>query len=568
MATFNKPDVTTAPRSTSARSVLATNSTTPDTHTALGGPGYTRTTRTELFLTCASSFITQKAFHETANDRVARVRALVRTVALEPGGLEWLLPFVGWLRGPGNMRVAPLVVAAETVRARVEARIDTKGGTGSPLTRRIVDAALARADEPGELLAYWNAHYGKPLPHALRNGIADAARRLYTEYSALKYDPSGPGRVRFHDVIRVCRVQPPADRATLWRYLIESRHPEWNKTAVPDGLTMITARAQLNAVPVQRRRELLGSKDLSAWMREAGVTWEWLSGWLADGKGMTEQAWRSALPGMGYMARLRNLANFDRSGMDDTVAEVIATQLADPAQVARSKQFPFRFFSAYQAAPSDRWRHWLSKALDASMANLPGLEGPTLVMVDTSGSMTSALSDNSDRSFIDVAGLFGIALAKRNAGNCDVHIFADSVARFELTPGMSTMRELLGLRSLIGCVGHGTQIGPSTAAAFCGRPGGYRRVVILSDMQTMTNYAGIPVTAVVPATVPIYSFNLNAYQADALPSGSGNRFALGGLTDSTFRLIPLIEAGLDGVWPWQLDSSAAGAGIDEEAEQD
>jgi len=54
-----------------------------------------------------------------------------------------------------------------------------------------------------------------------------------------------------------------------------------------------------------------------------------------------------------------------------SVLQRVAARLADPAQVARSRQFPYRFLSAHLNAPSQRWGHALDKALSASTANIP-----------------------------------------------------------------------------------------------------------------------------------------------------------------------------------------------------
>jgi hypothetical protein len=43
---------------------------------------------------------------------------------------------------------------------------------------------------------------------------------------------------------------------------------------------------------------------------------------------------------------------------------------------------------------------------------------------------------------------------------------------------------------------------------------------------------------------------MSGYRVGATPSGGGNRHALGGLTDSAFRAIPLLDAGRNAVWPW------------------
>jgi hypothetical protein len=50
--------------------------------------------------------------------------------------------------------------------------------------------------------------------------------------------------------------------------------------------------------------------------------------------------------------------------------------------------------------------------------------------------------------------------------------------------------------------------------------------------------------------VPLYTFNLAGYTHGHAPSGLANCHAIGGLTDTSFKMIGLLEAGKDAAWPW------------------
>ncbi len=76
----------------------------------------------------------------------------------------------------------------------------------------MIASALIRADEPGELLAYWLATYGRAIPKPVKRGVADAVVRLYTERSLLKWD-SAERSVRFGDVLELTHPEP----ATAWQ---------------------------------------------------------------------------------------------------------------------------------------------------------------------------------------------------------------------------------------------------------------------------------------------------------------------------------------------------------------
>lgn len=187
------------------------------------------------------------------------------------------------------------------------------------------------------------------------------------------------------DVLNLAHPSPGADwQGSLFQYVLDRRRSD--DAAIPAELRTITARRELMAWPVEQRRTLFARPDAADVLRRAGMTWESVAGWLQGP--MTKEVWEALAPSMGYMAALRNLRNFDEAGMSDEVAAQVAARLADPGQVARSRQFPFRFLSAYEAAPSLRWGHALDQALQASLGNLPALPGRSLILVDTSASMT------------------------------------------------------------------------------------------------------------------------------------------------------------------------------------
>ena len=548
-----------------------------------GAPSFARSDRGQLFLTCTAGFIAEDKFYETGDATVNRVRALTATIATEAGplnivrgartaqkdrvqaegsdwirarervdtGLEWLSPFVDWLRRKGNMRTAPIVVACEAVHARLAAGIH--GGN-----RELLRAALLRADEPGEMIAYWRARFGRAIPMCMKRAIIDTLPRLYSEFSALKYDTPSYG-VRFGDVVDIVHPDDAntGDRNALYTWLLDRRHGRSDATPMEHGapLPMARYRAELEAVPVPNRRAWLRNATaagvLTSRLDAAGATWEWLSGWLSDGEGMTAEAWEAVIPQMGYMALLRNLANFDKAGVSDSVAAKVAARLADPDQVARSKQFPFRFLSAFRAAGrSLRWGHALNTALTLSTQNIPELDGHSLILVDTSGSMSAPMSGKSQVSCVDAAALFGVALAFRNAGRVDLAGWATGTYTHMIQPGAALIEQVQRFTNRAGSVGHGTDLAQALAKTF--RRGEHTRVFVFSDMQLMGSswYGGTDaVNRYVPDEVPVYSFNLAGY-AGAMTAGT-NRHELGGLTDATFRLIPVIEAAQTGRWPWE-----------------
>jgi hypothetical protein len=526
MARFN----TRAAKAQPASPVTTTGRTL---RTHEGGRGHERDARSELFLLAVSNFVSQDTFYEKSGDRDDRFARLVRDLAVADP--EWTAGLLGWLRGEGNMRTASIVGAAEYVGARLAA-----GATDGPSNRQVVDSVLQRPDEPGELLAYWTSTYGRAIPKPVKRGVADAVRRLYHGKSLLKYDTASKG-YRFGDILNLVHAAPDPDKpwqGELFRYALDRRHnPD---TAVPPAaLPVLTAHRELMALPVAERRAVVTSPGGAERLAAAGVTWEALAGWLQGP--MDKAAWEAVIPSMGAMALVRNLRNFDEAGVSDEVAAQVAARISDPEQVARSRQFPFRYLAAYQHAPSLRWGYPLERALGHSLANVPALPGRTLVLVDRSGSMFwSQLSERSQLNRADAAAIFGTALALR-AADADLVQFGSTSAKVEFRTGESVLRIL----ERFGDLG-----GTDTTEAVRRHYKKHDRVLIVTDEQYAPHRHGDP-TAQIPADVPVYTWNLEGYQAGHGPSGTGNRHTFGGLSDSAFRMVPLIESARNAAWPWQ-----------------
>jgi hypothetical protein len=463
----------------------------------------------------------EDTFYEKAGTRDSRFQALVAQVAVEDP--EWMGRFLPWLRNEANMRSASLVGALEAARAMVKAGI-----LGS---RAIVSSVLQRADEPGEALAYWTSHYGRTVPKPIKRGIADAATRLYNERSLLKYDTDSKG-FRFGDVLELTHAAPDKiGQGDLFKYALDRRH---NRDVIPERLEVIRRNIILRAQPSPE--ELMDQGTLS----DAGFAWEDALS-LAGKKVNKAKLWEALIPSMGYMALLRNLRNFDEAGISEEAAALVKTKLTDPWQVHRSRQLPFRFLSAYKATESVRWHPALEQALTLSLENIPELSGRTLVLVDRSGSMWAPLSRNSKLMRAEAAALFGAALALRNAGRVDLVEFGTHSATVSYRQGGS----VLSLVNKFGNLG-----GTNTAQALRGHFAGHDRVIVVTDEQAHYAYAyGINVNTAVPADVPMYTWNLAGYKFGHAPEAP-NRWTFGGLTDRGFEMIPLLEAGRNGAWPF------------------
>lgn len=507
---------------------------TPSGTTHEGGAGYARDTKSELFLLSVANMVGENTFYEASGKRDDRYATLVRNATLEDP--EWTARFLRWLRSDANMRSASIVGAAEFTQARLGAALPG-------MSRQVIASVLQRADEPGEFMAYWISTYGRTLSMPVKRGLADAALRLYTERAYLKWDSEARG-VRFADVIEMVRPKPAQEwQSDLFRYALDVRHG--NADTIPDSLRVLRRRDELMKFPVDQRRSFLDHPVYN--FAGAAMTWESLAGWLQGP--MDAKAWEAVIPSMGYMALLRNLRNFDQAGVSDKTAAQVAARLADPEQVTKSHQFPMRFLSAYRAAPSLRWAWPLEKAIDLSLSNVPELSGRTLILVDTSGSMGAPFSKDGTLMRWDAAAVFGIALGKRCA-TADVVSFSNGyyggngTKVFPLESGQSLLKAVDRWKDGGYFIGGGTDTAGAIQRHL--RPGYHDRLVILTDEQASYGDVG----SVVPAPIPLYTWNLAGYEHGHASSGIRNRHTFGGLTDQAFRMIPLLEAGTNCDWPF------------------
>jgi len=537
---------------TATRPLLGTTGEKVATHE--GGTGFVREPKAELYITAVSSLM-ENSTYESAGARESRLSKLTRNIAIEDP--DWTLHFVSWLRREANLRSVAVVVACEAVKARLDAKIvDKPEESAVGINRRLIAAACLRADEPGEVLAYWQSRHGRNLPMPVKRGLGDAVRAVYNERAALRYD-GGAGTVRLGDVIELSHPSPRDDKqSALFGWLLDRRHARRETPAEELGLlAMVSARTELNAMPIAQRHEF-ARKVLSAdptaefqWNLALAGQWEWGKSWLGqDAEDRTFERvseadqWKLfAEGGMGYMALLRNLRNFEEAKISADLRKHVIAVLSDPEEVRKSRQFPFRFLSAFDATKGGPWAKALGAGLQYSLSNVPSLDGNTLILADMSGSMFYGMSGRGSIKYADQAALFGSALALR-AEAADLVQFGSGSEKVPLDKSKGVLDHMSKFPSL-----GGTQTMEALRTWF--RPE-HTRVVILTDEQAHYDTRGGSIDSLVPEDVPVYTWNVAGYRAAHSESGP-NRHTFGGLTDSSWRLVPLIETGATQDWPWE-----------------
>lgn len=520
-----------------------------------GGTGFERTLKSELAL-LAMSYMGKDSFYE--KDRDPRLRELFRIGAVQDQ--VWTYNLIGWLRNGAGLRTVAIIGAVEFVKARLNcenlgAYISFYPAPQLGVSRAVVSAACQRADEPAEIFACWEAYGYGAFPKALKRGVADAATRLYNEKSVIKWDTE-KATYRFADVIEICHPRPKDEaQSALFAYLLDNRHHgedvdaakslDRNIVRLTEGVAQVFVRRQfLQTLLAYRfmlrmdkgvREQLMKRQDIDRHLKDAGMTWENLSSWL--GRKLKSGDWEAILPSMGLSATIRNARNMDQAQVPLPSLKPAFARLEDAEQVKRAKLMPFRYLSAYRHA-GIRWHGSLHEALRLSLGNVPALSGRNLILVDRSQSMYWHHSEKTELTFADTAALFGAALALR-AESANLVQFGSSAQGV----AFDRIDSPLQIVDRFGNMG-GTRTGHAVQTNYAG----HDRVIILTDEQDQDDCPDP--TVFVPAHIPVFTWNLVGYKLGQAPV-KDNRYVAAGLTDQGFSLIPTLENGYQGKWPWQ-----------------
>ena len=242
-----------------------------------------------------------------------------------------------------------------------------------PFIKEVVRDVVERADDLTEILACYLNMFGKPIPNGLKKALGKALGK-FNAYQIAKYN-GGNKSVKFKDVLKLTHAKPlDKEQSKLYKGILEDN------------------------LPIAERWET----ELSAHGNNT-ASWDKL---IAENK-------------LGYMAMLRNLRNILNANPDNI--SKVYDRLQDKQAVLKSKQLPFRFFSAYrevQRIGTSKVLDVLETAIEHSVENLPKLKGKTVIAIDTSGSMSSKISAKSTISCEDIARLLAVLASKI----CDEYI--------------------------------------------------------------------------------------------------------------------------------------------------
>jgi len=339
-----------------------------------GHVAYSMTDKSKLVTQVLTSFFNEKKFYGDNSDDMQET--IKRVIKSDP---EFVSKLAVFARREFNMRSVSHVLTAYLAHEP----------EGKPYTRETIKGIALRGDDLTELMAFYLATFGKPVPNAMKKGIADVLG-TFDEYTLAKYKGDGHA-VKMRDLIPICHPKPSSsEQEALFKRCLE------NKLAIPE-----TWETEISKN---------GNK---------AEAWEKL---IDDGK-------------LNYMAALRNLRSLLNAQPRNI--EKVYQKLENPEAVRKSRQLPFRFLSAYKSVSdvsrsSSRVFDVLENAIDASVDNLPKIPGKTVIAIDVSGSMSANVSAKTDIRCYEVATLIGL-IANRICEDAIVYTFDDTIRKMDVS---------------------------------------------------------------------------------------------------------------------------------------
>jgi len=496
-----------------------------------GAKAFTLSPEMELY-TAVVTWSLNDSFYEKDEDRLNRLRALM--YKCDPAFIGKLAVYA---RTKTYMRSVPLVLVAELAKLH----------SGDNLVARVTAGVVNRADEITELLACYelmNKRTGtKKLNHLskqVQKGLTVSFNR-FDEYQFAKYNRDGA--IKLRDALFL--VHPKAKN--------ESQQLLFNKIVNGTLQTPYTWETELSA---------LGQLNFDSEEAKAAAfraKWEEL---IDSGK-------------LGYMAMLRNLCNIQEAGVSYAHLQKVCATLADADQVAKAKQFPFRYLAAYRellnagtGAPVKGLTKKLSalllgnkgytgelldaleKAVQASAANIQGFDYNTRVLLacDVSGSMQTPVSAKSKVLLYDV-GLMLAMLLQSRCKNVEVGMFGDTWKTIAV-PRSNILGNVQEFYKREGEVGYSTN-GFLVIKDLLARKVKMDKVMLFTDCQ-LWNSANIAdhihplwlrYKRDIAPNAKLYLFDLKGYGPTPLQILSNDVYLVAGWSDKVFDVLAALENG-------------------------
>ncbi len=476
-----------------------------------GEKAFVLTPAMELYTAVATAALSDN-FYENAGERLQRLQELIAK-----NDAAFVAKLAVYAREQMYLRSVPLVLTVELAKLH----------NGDNLIQYLTERIVQRADEITELLSYYaqanqrtRTKQLNKLSKQVQKGLAAAFNR-FDEYQFAKYNRDA--NIKLKDALFL--VHPKAKD--------EAQQVLFNRIVKDELAAPYTWEVELST--------LGQAKYDSEALKKAAVKAKW-EALINSNK-------------MGYMATLRNLRNMLEANISNEVLDKVCNYVSNENAVAKSKQLPFRFLSAYRELKAVK-NMQASKVLDAletavmhSAANIKGYDSNTRIVIaaDVSGSMQVAVSEKSKVQRYDIGLLLSMLLQSR----CEAimtGMFGDTWKVVNL-PKKNILGNVDALHRREGEVGYGTN-GYLVIKDLLQRRQKVDKVMLFTDCQLWnSNGSGESLQSIwnqykqIVPNAKLYLFDLAGYGNTPLNVLRNDVYLIAGWSDKIFDVLAAIEDG-------------------------
>lgn len=480
-----------------------------------GAKAYAMTPELELYTAVVTASLSD-ANYEKHDERVERISQLISKVSP-----EFVARLAIYTRTQMNLRSVPLLLLVELAKVH----------NGDNLVARAVEKTVLRADEIMELLMcyQWRNPSDNPrkkicrLSRQIQNGLQRAFNH-FDEYQFAKYDRDNL-EVKLRDALFLVHPKAKDEQQQALFDKIVNR-----KLEVPyTWETELSALGQQQFESDQQKQEAFRCK------------WENL---IDSGK-------------LGYMAMMRNLRNMLQADVGYPQMMDVGARLSNPEQVAKSKQLPFRYLSAYREIEKVDNVHTtmlmnaLEDAVKCAAANIEGFDENTRVLLasDVSGSMRCPISHRSTVENYDIGILLSMLLRNR-CKQVVSGIFGDEWKVVNM-PNDNILMATRQMQRLVNTVGYSTN-GYKVVNWLIDNNMVMDKVMMFTDMQMWNSGGGNQHIEAswkrykrMAPNAKLYLFDLSGYGQLPLRINDSDVYLIAGWSDRVFDVLSAIDRGKD-----------------------
>lgn len=404
-----------------------------DTHNAAGGKAYSLTAE-EALAQLAATGTFNKTFYGEGNDQLKAVFEMAD-------------------------KVSPLYLAQTAVYARQKAAMkDMPAALAVMLTK--ADSTLAslvfeHVIDNGKQLrnyvqmttsgAFGRSHFSGSTPKRL------VARWLNNRSAAALLRASVGNSPTLAQIIALAHPKPKDDeRRALYGYFrgheaaAEGQPLVEETEVVTKGESRTKLRVRYNPAHLPEAIKQLEAFKVGTSSTLPAVDFRFLAGMK-----LTKEQWAAIARNGRIMQTFKNLNTYTRHGVFEVpgMEAAITAKLRDKKEIADSRLFPYQLLAAYvNAAPEvpANVKDALQDTMEIATAKVEAYGVPVVVIVDVSGSMSSPITGHrkgatSKVRCVDVAGLIGAVIMRKNPGSIVIPVDDDVKNASDINPRDSVM---------------------------------------------------------------------------------------------------------------------------------